>query len=86
LRIRFYSFSVIDMTSKDDSSPTASSLAEVRAAAKALALPFTEAEIAKIGGAVASLRVSAERLRLDLQRSQEPAFGFRHPSAPGHKR
>lgn len=79
------SFSFPRMTGQDDTGPTPSSLAEVRAAAKALALPFTEAEIAKIGSAVASMRVSAARVRLDIQPHDEPAFGFRHPPAPGHE-
>jgi hypothetical protein len=57
--------------------------AEISEAAQAVGLSFTEAQIAKIAGAVIQLRESAARVRTDLSRNDEPAFGFRHPPAPG---
>jgi hypothetical protein len=72
------------MASKHEDEASPSFLAEIRAAADALALPFTEAEIGKIAGAVTSLRVSAARVRLGLQLKDEPAFEFKHPPAPEH--
>jgi hypothetical protein len=61
------------------------SLAEIRAAAEAMSLPLTDAEIGKVASAVASLRESAARVRENLSRNDEPAFAFRH-SLPSRKR
>ena len=72
------------MTDPKGGRPTPS-LAEIQAAAKAMSLPLTDAEIGKVASAVASLRVSAARVRENLSRNDEPAFAFRHP-LPSRKR
>jgi hypothetical protein len=63
---------------KDARAPT--SLPDIRAVAEAKALPLSDAEIAKVAAAVASLRQSAARVREGLSRNDEPAFAFRHPA------
>jgi len=57
--------------------------ADISEAAKAVCLSFTDVQIGKIAGAVIQLRESAARVRADLSRNDEPAFGFCHPPAPG---
>lgn len=66
------------MTDRKGDDP-ATSVTEIRAVAEAMSLPLSDAEIAKVAGAVASLRESAARVRENLSRNDEPAFAFRHP-------
>jgi hypothetical protein len=58
----------------------ATTLDEIRIAAKRLGLPFSEAELTRIHRAVRSIEDSAARLRQGLHRNDEPAFGARLPT------
>ena len=46
-------------------------------------IPFTSVQAQKIAIAATSMLESAARLRLEIERNDEPAFGFHTQKAPG---
>lgn len=56
--------------------------AEVRALAAEKGLPLTDAQIAHVQRSAQVIQDCAAQLRAGLSRSDEPAFGFRHPAVP----